>query len=127
MITFRLDTSRLLSEKEWSYSLALSPPCEINFTPQMREKKTSVTWNVHIAPIEEKNLWELVKAWRPVWAEWEDEKRTIGEQADVVQEMIGRDWWNAKRVHGFYRRWRKPEVLEGGDGRTWVGKTRTGR
>jgi hypothetical protein len=125
IISFTLDTSDLLGVGGWSYSLSLSPP-EINFKAQIREMKTRVTWNVHLAPVEGKNLWELVKAWRPVWVEWEDEKRTICEGLDVDQEMIGREWWNLKRVHGFYRMGRKPEVLGGGDGKTWVGKSRAG-
>jgi hypothetical protein len=126
VITFTLDTSGLLHEKEWSYSLSLSPLSDVNFAPQMKNYRTSVTWNVHLAPFEGKNLWELAKTWRPVWVMWEDEKRAVCSGEDVDQQMIGQEWWETKRVHGFYPMGRKPEVLGGGDGKTWVGKSRAG-
>jgi hypothetical protein len=128
VITFTLDTTDLLRGKEWGYSLSLSPPFESNFAPQMKDKKTSVTWNVQLAVAEGKNLWELVKAWRPVWDEWEDEKWSICEALEKSEmEMVGQEWFMTRRVYGWCRMLSKPEFVSGGDGKTWMGKSRAGR
>lgn len=127
VITFTLDTTDLLRAKDWSYSLSLSLPSKTNFVPQMEDKKTSVTWNARLAVAEGKNLWQLAKAWRPVWDEWEDEKRSICEGLGEEIEMVGEEWLMTMRVYGWCRMLRKPELVGGENGKTWMGKSRAGR
>jgi hypothetical protein len=41
--------------------------------------------------------------------------------------MVGEEWLMTKRVYGWCRMLRKPELVGGENGKTWMVKSRAGR
>ena len=74
VISIQIEDKETLTEGQWSYSLDFRSEA---FKEQMGRHWSGVTWRVTLAKKDDDSLWQVAKAWKPLFAAWESHKRSL--------------------------------------------------
>jgi hypothetical protein len=123
VILITLDDSQLLQPGQWSFSLDTQSQ---DFRDEMGVHWGSVTWRVHLAQNDALSFWEIFVNWNPDLNAWNFDRKALCEENPTVEGIWKTSQkrlqpWAPSTFGGIAPQRRGLQLLENGDGHTYLG------